>query len=49
MSLQLNNVLDGFWYERRFEFFFDGRFIGLMKVSDLVGDFDNKGECPFEQ
>ena len=46
--LQLNNVFDGFWYERKFELFFDSRVIGLIKFSYQVSDADNKGENSFE-
>ena len=41
-SLQLDNIEDGFCYERRFEFFFDVWIIGSMKLSELVGNFDDK-------
>lgn len=47
--LQLDNVSDGFWYERSFEPFFDSRVIGSMKFSDLIGDPDDKGESPFDK
>ena len=47
--LQLDNVADGFRYERRFELFFDSRVIGFVKFSDLAGDFDYERESPFEK
>jgi len=49
MLFQLSNVLQGTWYEKRFEFFFDVQLITSMKLSHLVADFNNKGEGPFEQ
>lgn len=50
-SLQLNNVADGFGDEKRFEFFCDGGIIGLMKLSELVGDSgpDDERKGSFEK
>ena len=47
--LQLDNISDGFGNERRFEFLFNSRVIGFVKLSDLVGDPDNKREGPFKK
>jgi len=45
---QLDNVADGFGYERRFELFFDRWIIGFVKLSDLVSDPDNERESSLE-
>jgi hypothetical protein len=45
----LNNVLDGFGDERRFESFFDSRVVGPEEFSEPIGDSDDKGEGTFEQ
>lgn len=44
-SLQLNDFLDRFWDGRRCQLFLDGWVIGSVKLSDLVGDPDDKGKC----
>ena len=46
---QLNNVLDGFWDGRGFEFFSDRRIFGLVEFSGLIGDPNDKRECTFKQ
>jgi len=45
----LGNVSDGFRCTRSFEFFFDGRVIGFVELSDLVSGSDDKGEGTFEK
>ena len=45
----MDYVSDGFGNERRFEFLFNSRVIGFVKLSDLIGDPDDKGESPFEK
>ena len=47
--LQLNNVADGFRDERGFKLFFESGVIGVVKLSDLVSDSDNKREGSFEK
>ncbi len=48
-SLQLNNVADRFWDERRPEFFFNNGFIGFVELSELISDSDNKREDSFKK
>ena len=43
------NILDGFRNERRLEFFFNGRVIGLMELSELISDPDDKREGTFKK
>ena len=45
----MDNISDGFGNERRFEFLFNSRVIGFVKLSDLVGDPDNKREGPLKK
>ena len=47
--LQLNNVADGFGNARRFELFFESGVIGVVKLSELGSDSDNKREGSFEK
>ena len=47
--LQLDNVADGFRYERRFELFFNGGIFGFVKLSELVSGPNNKREGSFEK
>ena len=47
--LQLNNVTDRFWDERRFKLFFDSRVVGLKEFSEPVSDSDDKRKGAFEQ
>ena len=49
LSLQLDNVDDGLWDRRRFEFFFDSRVLGMKELSDLVSDSDDEREASFEK
>jgi hypothetical protein len=42
---QLDDVADGFGYERRF----DSRVVSLKDLSDLVGGSDDKREGSFEE
>ena len=39
----MDNISDGFGNERRFEFLFNSRVIGFVKLSDLLGGPDDKG------
>ena len=45
----MDNVADGFRYERRFELFFNGGIFGFVKFSELVSGPDDKREGPFEE
>ena len=45
----MDYVSDGFGNKRRFEFFFNSRVIGFVKLSDLIGGPDDKRESPFEK
>jgi hypothetical protein len=46
---QLDDVADGFGYERKFKFFIDSRVVSLKYLSDLVGGSDDKREGSFEE
>ncbi|MCK4272416.1 hypothetical protein KAX22_07180 [bacterium] len=48
LSLEVDNVKDGHGYRRSFEFFFDNRVIGSMKLSDQISDSDDKREWWFD-
>ena len=45
----MDDVADGFGYERRFKFFIDIRVVSLKDLSDLVGGSDDKREGSFEE
>ena len=47
-SLQLNDVSDRFWDERRLKLFFDSRVVGLKEFSEPTCNPENKGESAFE-
>ena len=47
--LQLNNVADGFGDGRRIELFFESRVIGVVKLSEVGSDPDNKSEGSFNK
>ena len=48
-SFQLNKVQDRFWDARRFQLFFDGWIIGLVKFCKQDSGFDNKFKSTVEQ
>jgi hypothetical protein len=48
-SFQLDKVEDGFWDGSKFEFFFDGLIVGLVKFGKEDRDFDNKVKSAPEQ
>ena len=47
--LQLDNVADRLWDERRLESFFESGTFRFVEFSDLAGGSDDKREGPFKK
>ena len=49
VSFQVDQVVDGFGDGRKFQFFFDGRIVSLVKFSKQDRGFDNKINLDFKR